>query len=103
MNVLRNRASTHCCSRRNEDRRARTKRAGPVSCERNRHEISISLTADGSSSWTSRPEFSTPTGLGGWDARPDVPFDDAPAAYRWLDEYPLAAVKVALAYGDRSP
>jgi 2-desacetyl-2-hydroxyethyl bacteriochlorophyllide A dehydrogenase len=26
------------------------------------------------------------------------PFDDAPAAYRWLDEHPLDAVKVALTY-----
>jgi threonine dehydrogenase-like Zn-dependent dehydrogenase len=26
------------------------------------------------------------------------PFGDAPAAYRWLDEHPQAAVKVALAY-----
>jgi 2-desacetyl-2-hydroxyethyl bacteriochlorophyllide A dehydrogenase len=26
------------------------------------------------------------------------PFDDAPAAYRWLDEHPQAAVKVALTY-----
>ena len=28
------------------------------------------------------------------------PFDDAPAAYRWLDEHPQGAVKVALRYGD---
>jgi threonine dehydrogenase-like Zn-dependent dehydrogenase len=30
------------------------------------------------------------------------PFDDAPAAYRWLDENPQGAVKVALVYGDQS-
>jgi 2-desacetyl-2-hydroxyethyl bacteriochlorophyllide A dehydrogenase len=28
-------------------------------------------------------------------------FDEAPAAYRWLDENPRGAVKVALVYGDR--
>ncbi|HET6814839.1 MAG TPA: zinc-binding alcohol dehydrogenase, partial [Actinomycetota bacterium] len=27
------------------------------------------------------------------------PFDQAPAAYRWIDEHPRAAVKVALTYG----
>jgi 2-desacetyl-2-hydroxyethyl bacteriochlorophyllide A dehydrogenase len=27
------------------------------------------------------------------------PFDQAPAAYRWIDEHPQAAVKVALTYG----
>jgi threonine dehydrogenase-like Zn-dependent dehydrogenase len=27
------------------------------------------------------------------------PFEEAPAAYRWLDEHPHDAVKVALAYG----
>jgi threonine dehydrogenase-like Zn-dependent dehydrogenase len=26
------------------------------------------------------------------------PFDQAPAAYRWIDEHPRAAVKVALTY-----
>ena len=26
------------------------------------------------------------------------PFDQAPAAYRWIDEHPLATVKVALSY-----
>ena len=26
------------------------------------------------------------------------PFDQAPAAYRWIDEHPQAAVKVALTY-----
>ena len=26
-------------------------------------------------------------------------FDEAPEAYRWLDEHPGAAVKVALTYG----
>jgi 2-desacetyl-2-hydroxyethyl bacteriochlorophyllide A dehydrogenase len=31
------------------------------------------------------------------------PFDEAPAAYRWLDEHPQAAVKIALAYGEPSP
>jgi 2-desacetyl-2-hydroxyethyl bacteriochlorophyllide A dehydrogenase len=30
-------------------------------------------------------------------------FDQAPAAYRWLDEHPLDAVKVALVYGDGVP
>jgi 2-desacetyl-2-hydroxyethyl bacteriochlorophyllide A dehydrogenase len=28
------------------------------------------------------------------------PFDQAPAAYRWLDEHPLDAVKIAFVYGD---
>jgi 2-desacetyl-2-hydroxyethyl bacteriochlorophyllide A dehydrogenase len=28
------------------------------------------------------------------------PFDEAPAAYRWLDEHPLEAVKIALSYRD---
>ena len=28
------------------------------------------------------------------------PFDEAPAAYRWLDENPHGAVKVALRYGN---
>jgi 2-desacetyl-2-hydroxyethyl bacteriochlorophyllide A dehydrogenase len=28
----------------------------------------------------------------------EFPFDQAPAAYRWIDEHPQAAVKVALAY-----
>ncbi|MGH3788366.1 MAG: zinc-binding dehydrogenase [Pseudonocardiaceae bacterium] len=28
-------------------------------------------------------------------------FDDAPAAYRWLDEHPQGAVKVALVYGEQ--
>ena len=27
------------------------------------------------------------------------PFEEAPAAYQWLDEHPHDAVKVALAYG----
>ncbi|GAA0808151.1 zinc-binding dehydrogenase [Spirilliplanes yamanashiensis] len=31
------------------------------------------------------------------------PFGDAPAAYRWLDEHPQAAVKVALDYGAGGP
>jgi hypothetical protein len=31
-----------------------------------------------------------------------IPLDQASALYRWLDEHPLAAVKEALAYGDRS-
>jgi threonine dehydrogenase-like Zn-dependent dehydrogenase len=26
------------------------------------------------------------------------PFDQAPAAYRWIDEHPQGAVKVALTY-----
>jgi threonine dehydrogenase-like Zn-dependent dehydrogenase len=26
------------------------------------------------------------------------PFDQAPGAYRWIDEHPQAAVKVALTY-----
>jgi threonine dehydrogenase-like Zn-dependent dehydrogenase len=30
------------------------------------------------------------------------PFDEAPAAYRWLDEHPQGAVKVALTYGTGS-
>lgn len=29
-------------------------------------------------------------------------FDEAPAAYQWLDEHPQGAVKVALVYGDQS-
>lgn len=29
------------------------------------------------------------------------PFDEAPAAYRWLDEHPQGSVKVALEYPDR--
>jgi 2-desacetyl-2-hydroxyethyl bacteriochlorophyllide A dehydrogenase len=35
----------------------------------------------------------------GWLGR-SFRFDQAPAAYRWLDEHPLDAVKVALVYGD---
>jgi 2-desacetyl-2-hydroxyethyl bacteriochlorophyllide A dehydrogenase len=31
------------------------------------------------------------------------PFNEAPAAYRWLDEHPQAAVKVGLDYGDSVP